>query len=84
MPAATDIATTITGFIRRELLGGRDVSIDPDDNLFTSGLVDSVGIMRLIAHLESSLEMMIPPADLIPENFRSIRVMAGYLEGRVV
>ena len=82
MPTATDIAALITGFIREELLGGRDTVIDPDDNLFTSGLVDSVGIMRLIAHLESALGMKIPPTDLIPENFRTIHVMSGYLEGQ--
>lgn len=81
VPTATDIADLITGFIRGELLGGRDTVIDPDENLFTSGLVDSVGIMRLIAHLESSLDRKIPPTDLVPDHFRTINVMAAYLEG---
>ena len=55
--------------------------MDPEDNLFTGGYVDSVGIMRLIAHLESTFAMKIPPPDLIPENFRTVRVMAAYLRG---
>ena len=38
--------------------------------------------MRLIAHLESALGIKIPPADLIPQNFRTIRVMAAYLASR--
>lgn len=80
MPTATNIADLITGFIASDLLGGREAAIDPEDNLFTSGLVDSVGIMRLIAHLEDSLETKIPPTDLVPENFRTVNVMAAYLE----
>lgn len=82
MTAAPEIEEVITAFIRREILGGRDTFIDPEENLFTSGLVDSVGIMQLIAHLESSYALKIPPTDLTPANFRTIRVMATYLESQ--
>lgn len=75
------IEALIADYITGELL--RDGStLDPDENLFTAGYVDSVGIMRLIAHVESTLEVQIPPTDLVPENFRTVRVMAAYLAGR--
>ena len=80
MAAAPEIEEVITAFIHSEILSGRDTGIDPEENLFTSGLVDSVGIMQLIAHLESTYALKIPPTDLIPANFRTIRVMATYLE----
>ena len=73
------IEQVITAFIREEFLAGRDGAIDRDENLVTSGLVDSVGIVRLVAHLESALEVKIPPTDLIPANFRTIGAMAAYL-----
>ena len=69
----------ISDFIERELHGGNAIDLDPDANIFTSGLVDSLGIMRLVAHVETSLELKIPPPDLIPDNFRSINVMSNYL-----
>lgn len=75
------MTTLITEFIASELHGGQAVEIDPDANMFTSGLVDSLGIMRLIAHVETSLEVKIPPTELIPDNFRTINVMAAYLVG---
>lgn len=59
---------------------GEDSPIDLDDNIFTAGLVDSIGIVRLIAHLEDTLGIRIPPKDLVPSNFRTIRTMAEYLE----
>ncbi len=77
------IETLIIDFIRTELAGDEALDIDPEENLLTSGLVDSVGIVRLIAHLKEQLSVDIPPNDLVPANFRTIRVMAVYLQGRM-
>ena len=74
-----ELEGVIGGYLAREISGGRSREIDRDDDLFASGRVDSVGIMRLIAHLESTLSVQIPPTDLVPENFRTIGVMAAYL-----
>lgn len=82
MPDRPGLEALIVSFIADELSGSSTAAIDCDENLFTGGYVDSVGIMRLIAHLESRLQIRIPPADLIPENFRSVRVMAAYLAAR--
>ncbi len=76
----TEIETVIERFIRDDSLDTEFVdNIDYDENLFTSGILDSMGIMRLITHLQSKYEYKIHPKDLIPENFRTIRVMAGFL-----
>lgn len=74
------IETLIVEFVREEHADG-DTAVDLDENLLTSGLVDSVGIVRLIAHLEQQLGVDVPRTDLIPENFRTVRVMAVYLAG---
>ena len=79
--AAAQIEEMIVRFLAREIQSKGEDPVDRDENLFTSGVVDSVGIMRLIAHLESSLAVKIPPQDLVPQNFRTVQVMASYLEG---
>lgn len=78
---AAAIESLIAAFIRDELTdaAGAD-TVDPDENLFTSGRLDSVGVVRLIAHVQAQLGVTIPPPDLIPDNFRTVRVMAGYLQ----
>ena len=76
------IEDLIVSFIQQELAGDPDLDIDRDENLLMSGLVDSVGILRLIAHVSDRLEVTVPPQDLVPGNFRTVRVMAGYLQGR--
>ena len=82
MADAAHIERIITAFIEGEILGNNGTVLDPDENIFTGGLVDSVGIMRLIAHLESTLGITVPPADLIPQNFRTVRLMTAYVASR--
>jgi acyl carrier protein len=82
MSDAARIERIITAFILEQILGTGERALDLDENIFTAGLVDSVGIMRLISHLETALNLTIPPTDLVPRNFRTIRVMAHYLASR--
>lgn len=78
-PAEEEIARRISAFITGELVRDSAVTIGPDDNLLTGDYIDSVGIMRLIGHLESTFRVTIPPTDLVPDHFRTVRVMAAYL-----
>ena len=49
---------------------GRKVS--DDESLISSGLIDSLSILKLIAQLETSLSVTIPPDNLQPGDFESI------------
>ncbi len=80
---ADQIEALIVDFIQDGWIEDESEEIDLDENLLTSGLVDSVGIVRLIAHLKTRLKVTVPPTDLVPSNFRTIRIMAAYLEGRL-
>ena len=76
-----DNRSLIRDFILHELLNGEQADeLEFDTNLLVSGLVDSLGMVRLIAHLEEKLSVKIPPEDVTIENFISIDVMADYLK----
>jgi acyl carrier protein len=62
-------------FVRADLLKGREVVIDPDTYLFEEGLVDSLGILRLIAFLELQTGRSIADSDVVMENFRTVRTI---------
>ncbi len=47
--------------------------IDPDADLFKKGLVDSMGMLRLVAFVEEEFGISVPEEELRPENFRTIR-----------
>ena len=83
MASTDDLERIIFDFIRDQVLATPELELGPDENLFTSGHVDSLGIMRLIAHLETTLDLEIPLRDRVPDNFRTVRVMAAYLERQI-
>ncbi len=74
---------TIIQFIIQELhAGATDVEILPEDDLLGSGLVDSMGMMRVIQFLEETYDFKIPPQDMTIEYFMTVEAMANYIKSR--
>ena len=69
----------IRAFIQTRLLDGYEVAMDED--LVLTGLIDSLGVMALVAHLEKLRAAAIPAQDVTLENFRTINDMVAYLNG---
>ena len=54
-------------------------SIDPDENLLNRGIIDSLGIMKLIAFMEKAFNIKIANEDVIPENFQSLNSLNQFI-----
>jgi len=67
----------LQSFVETTLLDGQ--SVTPEENLLLSGLVDSLGVMTLVAHLEGVTGTSIPPEDVVLENFASVDAIIAYL-----
>jgi acyl carrier protein len=64
-------------------LGGSRFELAGSDSLLEVGVIDSVGVLELIEHLESTYELQIPDADVLPENLDSIDAIARYVSLRL-
>lgn len=68
-------------FIVSELARGRGVtSIERDESLLTSGIVDSHGVMELVGFLEQRYGIAVDDADLTPENFDNVVSIEAFVE----
>lgn len=67
-------------FLVGSLLGAPETAVGDDDDLLLSGLVDSVGVMRLVGWVEETCAVEIPPEDVTIENFGTIASVAAYVE----
>jgi acyl carrier protein len=68
-------------FILAELARGRGVtSIERDESLLTSGIVDSHGVMELVGFLEQRYGIAVDDADLTPENFDNVVSIEAFVE----
>ena len=71
----------IADYINHDLLAGTaDANVTPETELVLSGLLDSIALMRLVAHLEKSTGSKIPQDGLVMENFANPSTLAGYLD----
>ncbi|RTR21143.1 acyl carrier protein [Azospirillum griseum] len=53
--------------------------IEDDFDLIANGVIDSLGLLKVIAWLESRHELSIDVMDMVPENFSSVGAINAYL-----
>ena len=72
--------------IRRYLLthrASKGVSnLSDSDSLLETGVIDSLAMVDLIAHIEKTYGISIGEDDMVPENFDSIDAIVSYIEQR--
>ena len=66
-------------FIAENLLQDRDAVIDPDESLLDRGAIDSVGLLNLITHIETTTGVRIPDEEMVPENFETLTAIEGFI-----
>lgn len=84
MKSEPELESLIMSFLVNKLEAVTEGDISIDTNILAEGLLDSMAIMRLIAHIEESLAIKIPLQDLIPVNFISVQAMVSYLSANAV
>ena len=71
------VLNTLTTFLAGADLAGRTVA--PEEDLLTSGALDSLSIALVISFVEEKFAITVPVEDVVPENFGSTAAMAGYI-----
>ena len=58
------------------------VPADPGASLFEGGVIDSFGVMELVARLEEVFQIAVPDEDMVPRKFETLEKIAAYIENR--
>ena len=75
--------TVINDFISQELVP--DPALLPlanDTPLLDSGILDSLGLLRIVVFAEERFGITMGDEDLLPENFASVDAICAYLRAR--
>ena len=79
-----EITEKIRSFIMNNVLIGSDtVNLDNDDSFLEKGIIDSTGILELVAFIESEFDIDVKDEELIPDNFDSVSKMSTYISNKV-
>lgn len=74
------VADEVEQFILQELMAGSAIdAIDHDEDLLGAGVVDSHGLMQLVAFLRERYGIAVPDAALTPENFQTIAAIDAFV-----
>lgn len=71
---------TIRNFIQQELLFEEPGVTVADDAKLLEGMVDSLGLLQLVAFLESEFEVQIDEADINVANFETVAAIAALID----
>ena len=76
-----DLETAIERFIVDEImLGDSQTRVDVNESLISSGVLDSLALLRLIAFLEEQMGVTVDDHEVIPENFETINEIKSFIE----
>jgi acyl carrier protein len=78
-----EIEAIITRFINDELLhGDGQVSLEPDASLISTGVLDSLALLRLLLFLEQQFGIKVNDGDVIPSNFETVNRIKAFVEAK--
>ena len=66
-------------YIREELMNGSNSELDETENLLAAGIIDSLGILRLVSFVEEKFGIEVPDEDVTIDNFQSVKSMSDYV-----
>jgi acyl carrier protein len=62
------------------LFGDTEATLEDDQSLIDSGVIDSTGVLELITFLETEFGIAVEDDEVLPENLDSINNIAAYIE----
>ena len=80
----SEYASTVKEFIVGNFLFGADVdSLGDEDSFLGNGIIDSTGILEVVAWVEETFGFKVRDEDLLPENFDTLKRLGTYIASNV-
>jgi acyl carrier protein len=72
--------SVVNDYISREIVQDRALlPLSNETSLLDGGIIDSLGLLRLVMFLEEQFKITVGEADLLPEHFDSVNTICAYV-----
>jgi acyl carrier protein len=78
-----DAKSALKEYLMEMIMDQGRSSIEPDEDLLTQGLIDSMGILQLVSFMEKKFNIKVPDEDIVPDNFRTLDSLTEYVTRRM-
>lgn len=82
-PERIHVLAEIRTFVADWFRDGREEGLEDDTPLVTSGIVDSAGVMEVVAFLEQRFRVRVEDTDVSLANCNTLRGLAELVQGRL-
>ena len=83
MYSLNEICNLIQRFIINHFPAARRSLINDNDLLIKDGIIDSVGILELVAFLEAEFNIAFSDEEFLPENFETIFRLSSFVKDKL-
>lgn len=75
-----DVASAVRDFVIENFLYGDSGTLDDEASFLESGVIDSTGVLELVAFLEKTCGITIEDDEIVPENLDSLARITRFLQ----
>lgn len=80
----SSIQSEVRNFVADNFLFGEDPeSLQNDDSFLETGIIDSTGVLELVAFIEDQYSVEVDDDELVPENLDSIDRLINFIESKL-
>jgi acyl carrier protein len=83
MSSNADRLQLVREFIVQDFLFGRDNGFASSESMLESGMIDSTGVLQLVAFLEQTFGIKVEDDELVPENLDSLDSIGRFLGSKL-
>ena len=76
------LETQIRTYVNENLLFSEG-AYDNDASFLREGILDSVGVMELVAFVETTFDVAVEPREITPANFDGVNKLAAYVRAKL-
>jgi acyl carrier protein len=78
--AGLKVKATLVKFIHDNFIKESGLVVNADDSLIEKGLIDSTGVLELVAFMEETFKIKVEDEEIIPENFDSVNKLVNFIQ----
>jgi acyl carrier protein len=80
----SDIATVVRAYVQENLLyaAPSNFVLEEDDSLIERGVIDSMGVLEVLAFLEQTFDIAIDDNEVTTQNLGSLRSIARFVAAK--
>lgn len=81
---STQVTAKVRDFIKDNFMFRDDrAELADTESLLDAGLIDSTGILELVAFIETEFSIQMADTDIVPENLDSVATIVRYVDGKL-